>query len=116
MQKLPHRQQNTQNGAAGDAKPSQARTLAAGALAGLAGQSVTYPLDVARRRMQVGGAAGQGGAAAVLRRAVAAEGAGALFKGLSLNWLKGPLATAVSFTAFEALSTRMRAATTGVAA
>jgi solute carrier family 25 protein 42 len=95
----------------GDAPPSQARTLAAGALAGLAGQSVTYPLDVARRRMQVGGAAGAGGAAAVLRRAVAAEGAAALFKGLSLNWIKGPLATAVSFTAFEALSRRMRDAT-----
>ncbi len=87
---------------------SQLTTLAAGALAGLVGQSATYPLDIARRRMQVGGAAGAGGAAAVLARAVRAEGAAVLFKGLSLNWLKGPMATAVSFAAFDALSTRMR--------
>jgi len=83
--------------------------LGAGALAGLLGQSATYPLDVARRRMQVGGAAGAGGAAAVLRRAVAEEGVGVLLRGLTLNWLKGPAATAVSFCVFEELLDRMRA-------
>jgi solute carrier family 25 protein 42 len=92
----------------------QLRTLAAGAVAGLVGQSATYPLDVARRRMQVGGAQGEGGALAVLARAVRAEGAAVLFKGLSLNWFKGPVATAVSFAAFEALSRRMRDATAAV--
>lgn len=77
--------------------------LAAGALAGLAGQTATYPLDVARRRMQVGGPAGQGSALAVLRRAVAAEGATVLWRGVTLNWVKGPVATAVSFCCFEGL-------------
>jgi solute carrier family 25 protein 42 len=91
----------------------QLRTLAAGAVAGLVGQSATYPLDVARRRMQVGGAQGEGGALAVLARAVRAEGVAVLFKGLSLNWFKGPVATAVSFAAFDALSRRMRDATGG---
>lgn len=84
---------------------SPAQRLAAGALAGLLGQSVTYPLDVARRRMQVGA---PGGAAHVLRSAVAAEGTAVLFKGLSLNWLKGPVATAVSFFVFEAVVEQLK--------
>jgi solute carrier family 25 protein 42 len=79
-------------------------TLVSGALAGALGQSATYPLDVARRRMQVGGAQGEGSAAQVLARAVRAEGAGVLVRGLSLNWVKGPLATAVSFCVFDALT------------
>ena len=44
----------------------------------------------------------------VLRRAVASEGVGVLYRGLSLNWFKGPAATAVSFCTFEALRARMR--------
>lgn len=70
------------------ARPTQGEKLVAGAAAGLVGQSATYPLDVARRRMQVGGEMGAGGMVAVLRRAVEQEGARALFKGLSLNWFK----------------------------
>jgi hypothetical protein len=71
---------------------------------------------VLKLRLQTDPSCAARGLAGALSSVVRTEGAGALFKGLSLNWLKGPLATAVSFTAFEALSTRMRAATTGAAA
>jgi len=93
------------------AAESPVHRLAAGALAGLLGQSVTYPLDVARRRMQVatpsvgaGMAPGPSASAwSVLVYAVRTEGPGVLFKGLTLNWVKGPMATAVSFFCFDAL-------------
>lgn len=69
-------------------RPTPGEKLSAGAVAGLVGQSATYPLDIARRRMQVGGEMGAGGMLAVLRRVVQQEGPAALFKGLSLNWFK----------------------------
>ena len=92
---------------------SPGQRLAAGAVAGLLGQSVTYPLDVARRRMQVGSPPGPGGgshtsALGVLAHAVRTEGPSVLVKGLSLNWVKGPLATCVSFYVFDALVLAMK--------
>lgn len=87
-----------------DRAEGRAQRLGAGAAAGLLGQAVTYPLDVARRRMQVAATSGGGrSAVGVLRDAVAAEGAATLYKGLSINVLKTPVATAVSFACFEAL-------------
>lgn len=85
--------------------------LGAGALAGAIGQSCTYPLDVIRRRMQTMGFKGDGigvrsapgGLLATGRFIVAEEGVRGLFKGLSLNWIKGPLAVGISFTVFDFL-------------
>lgn len=76
--------------------------LACGAAAGTTGQTVAYPLDVVRRRMQMSGWAGAtglhheagGGAVAYkgmvdcFRRTVAEEGPRALFKGLWPNYVK----------------------------
>lgn len=73
----------------------------AGAAAGLTGQTATYPLDVARRRMQTGEA---GSALTVLRRAVHAEGYKTLFKGVQLAWCKGPPASAAAFAVHERLA------------
>lgn len=69
-----------------------------GMVAGLVGQSVTYPLDVIRRRMQV---KHEGAMWEVMKGSFQAGGTRALFKGLSLNWFKGPLATTVSLNTFE---------------
>ena len=98
----------------GGREPGTAHKLAFGGLAGLIGQVATYPLDVVRRRMQTDGfsrihahATGSGpppeGMLHTGARIVAAEGLRGLFKGVSLNFVKGPIAAGVSFTVFDAL-------------
>jgi len=96
-------------------------------VAGLVGQSVTYPLDVIRRRMQVSWPAfgavcdrdtkktfaefsrpppqvnREGTMLEVIKRSFRLGGTRTLFKGLSLNWFKGPLATTMSLNTFELL-------------
>lgn len=89
--------------------------LIAGALAGLVGQSVTYPLDVARRRLQTGQGssfvqAGGTSFVGVLADIARREGAAALFKGLSLNWVKGPVATSISFLVHDTVVAKLREA------
>lgn len=62
-----------------------------GALAGLVGQSVAYPLDVIRRRMQTDGMRqprNNLGMMAVARLVLEKEGVRGMFKGLTLNWIK----------------------------
>lgn len=85
-------------------QPYPHERLAFGACAGLIGQSASYPLDVVRRRMQTAGVTGSsystiGG---TMRAIVAQEGVmRGLYKGLSMNWVKGPVAVGVSFTTFD---------------
>lgn len=78
--------------------------LACGAVAGTTGQTVAYPFDVARRRLQVSGwkgaqtlmAGGSAAAAPVVYtgmvdcfvKTIQHEGVGALFKGLWPNYVK----------------------------
>lgn len=70
--------------------------MGAGAFAGLLAQTATYPLDIVRRRMQVmpGLYRHEGHALASIFRT---EGQAGLYKGLSMNWIKGPIAVGVSF-------------------
>ena len=111
--------------------------LVSGGLSGLISQTVTYPIDVIRRRMQADGflkpeqmpgggvtaaaaaatAEGEGVAGSVAtgqaqRRTyvgigqtaaliVRNEGWRGLFKGVSVNWLKGPITIGISFTCFD---------------
>lgn len=71
-------------------------------MAGLIGQTSSYPLDIVRRRMQTHSGYAELGILGTLRKVVAEEGIlGGLYKGLSLNWVKGPIAVGISFTTFD---------------
>ncbi|XP_026202026.1 mitochondrial coenzyme A transporter SLC25A42 [Anabas testudineus] len=86
------------------AQPYPYERLAFGACAGLIGQSASYPLDVVRRRMQTAGVTGSsyGTILGTMREIITREGViCGLYKGLSMNWVKGPIAVGVSFTTFD---------------
>jgi len=107
-----------------------------GALAGLVAQSMTYPLEVTRRRMQTVGiirAAGTDAAVNVLGGTIRTsqahraaqiiekdptmlatltgvlrdQGLRGLFKGVSMNWVKGPVAFSISFTTFDLIQSKL---------
>ncbi|XP_041646552.1 mitochondrial coenzyme A transporter SLC25A42-like [Cheilinus undulatus] len=85
-------------------QPYPHERLAFGACAGLIGQSASYPLDVVRRRMQTAGVTGSSYATIIgtMREIITQEGVvRGLYKGLSMNWVKGPIAVGVSFTTFD---------------
>uniref|UniRef100_A0A3Q3KNU0 Solute carrier family 25 member 42 n=1 Tax=Monopterus albus TaxID=43700 RepID=A0A3Q3KNU0_MONAL len=85
-------------------QPYPHERLAFGACAGLIGQSASYPLDVVRRRMQTAGVTGSSYRTILgtMREIVTGEGViCGLYKGLSMNWLKGPIAVGISFTTFD---------------
>jgi hypothetical protein len=97
--------------------------LQCGAVAGLFAQTLTYPAEVTRRRMQTLGlvgndtAFGNVGVAAsaassgaqqrppnlvqTVRLLYAEQGIRGFFKGVSVNWAKGPIAFSISFTMFD---------------
>ncbi|KAL6107703.1 slc25a42 [Pungitius sinensis] len=86
------------------AQPYPLERLAFGACAGLLGQSASYPLDVVRRRMQTAGVTGwsHGSVLGTARAIAAQEGVvRGLYKGLSMNWVKGPVAVGISLTTFD---------------
>lgn len=104
-----------------------------GALSGLIAQTITYPIEVTRRRMQtIGIVATSGKDAAVdvvgksssrnqamenairavtpdhpprmstiIRELYQEQGVRGFFKGVTLNWFKGPVAFSISFTCFD---------------
>lgn len=79
--------------------------LSCGALAGLFGQSFTYPLDVVRRQMQVENLQ-QGGTRYKntlegLTSIVCNQGWRQLFAGLSINYMKIVPSVAIGFTAYD---------------
>lgn len=80
-----------------------------GACAGLFGQSATYPLDIIRRRMQTDGITGPSRPEyqrmwSTAKYVYTTEGLKrGLYKGLSMNWIKGPIAVGMSFTTFDLL-------------
>ncbi|KAM9111829.1 mitochondrial coenzyme A transporter SLC25A42 isoform 1-T1 [Pangshura tecta] len=88
----------------GRAQPYPLERLAFGACAGLIGQSASYPLDVVRRRMQTSGVTGHvyGSILPTMQEIIREEGLiRGLYKGLSMNWVKGPIAVGISFTTFD---------------
>ncbi|XP_006004004.1 mitochondrial coenzyme A transporter SLC25A42 [Latimeria chalumnae] len=88
----------------GRSQPYSYERLCFGACAGLIGQSASYPLDVVRRRMQTAGVTGHtyGSILGTMQEIVQEEGLlRGLYKGLSMNWVKGPIAVGMSFMTFD---------------
>ena len=96
--------------------------LLCGGLAGATAQTVSYPLDVARRRMQLGQVRifmSSYCAVVISNTCVQVEGGGmgrvlvttyreaglvrGLFRGMSINYLRAVPMTAVSFSVYESL-------------
>lgn len=104
-------------GLAQDSELSVTTRLACGAAAGTIGQTVAYPLDVIRRRMQMTGwhnaasvITGDGvgkvpleytGMVDAFRKTVRHEGFGALYKGLVPNSVKVVPSIALAFVSYE---------------
>lgn len=117
-------------------EPTMIERMQCGALAGLVAQSMTYPLEVTRRRMQTIGivrAAGTDAAVnvlggtirtskahrvaqtlekdptmlATLTHVLREQGLRGLFKGVSMNWVKGPVAFSISFTTFDIIKKKL---------
>jgi solute carrier family 25 protein 42 len=96
-----------------------------GALSGLVAQTITYPIEVTRRRMQTLGLVGTDTAfgnlgvvegvaakgpptlASTVRTLYAEQGMRGFFKGVSMNWMKGPVAFSISFTAYDTVKAMM---------
>lgn len=81
--------------------------LVCGGLAGAIGQTVSYPWDVVRRRMQTMGFAPgvpqlhYQGSWNAMKTIYRTEGIAALYRGLSINFWKVTPAVSISFTVYE---------------
>ncbi|CAI9100539.1 OLC1v1037663C1 [Oldenlandia corymbosa var. corymbosa] len=87
--------------------------LACGSVAGLLGQTFTYPLDVVRRQMQVqrlsaSNSADMKGTIETLVMIVQNNGWKHLFSGLSLNYLKVVPSVAIGFTVYDVMKSYLR--------
>lgn len=74
-------------------------TLLFGAIAASVSSSVTFPIEVARRRLQLGGTQS---ALTIIRQISANEGPLAIYRGLGTTWLKLIPAAGISFVCYEA--------------
>lgn len=80
--------------------------LATGAMAGFVAQTLSYPLEVVRRRMQVGGVVGDGHRltmAEVTKNVLQEKGWRGFYVGLSIGYVKVVPMTATAFYAYERL-------------
>ncbi len=97
-----------------DGRPTKAQKATCGAVAGLVGQTSSYPLDIVRRRMQT---ARQMGLApdryktilGTLVEVYQKEGVWrGWYKGVSMNFIKGPMASSISFMCFDTFQEELR--------
>ncbi|XP_045471344.1 mitochondrial coenzyme A transporter SLC25A42 [Harmonia axyridis] len=77
-------------------------SLFSGACAGMLGQSSSYPFDIIRRRMQTDTQGKYPTIMATILYMHRTEGLWrALYKGLSMNWIKGPIAVGISYATYD---------------
>lgn len=86
--------------------------LVCGSVAGLLGQTFTYPLDVVRRQMQVerlvSNSGESRGTMETLLRIARKQGGKQLFSGLSINYLKVVPSVAIGFTVYDVVKSYLR--------
>lgn len=98
----------------GNVKPNTLVSLAFGAIAGVVGQTSSYPLDIVRRRMQTMGVTKDGinkytNLFSTLKTIYREEGIkNGFYKGLSMNWIKGPIAVGISFSSYDFVKELLR--------
>eukprot|EP00658_Telonema_sp_P-2_P051068 TRINITY_DN39085_c0_g1_i1.p1 TRINITY_DN39085_c0_g1~~TRINITY_DN39085_c0_g1_i1.p1 ORF type:complete len:354 (-),score=84.55 TRINITY_DN39085_c0_g1_i1:175-1236(-) len=80
--------------------------LVIGAVSGMFSQTVSYPIDTVRRRMQLQGTTNSiyTGSFDCLAKVVRSEGVAALYRGLAANLIRAGPNTAIQFLAYEQLS------------
>jgi len=113
--------------------------MKSGALSGLFAQTITYPLEVTRRRMQIIGIVATSGKntavdvvgkvhgqntgvqtsfrailpdappsmCSIIKELYKEQGIRGFFKGVTLNWFKGPIAFSISFTVFDIIQSSL---------
>lgn len=98
----------------GDKSPNTVISLIFGAVAGVIGQSSSYPLDIVRRRMQTTGVTAHCvdrylTIGTTLVKIYREEGLiRGFYKGLSMNWIKGPIAVGISFATYDHIKHLLR--------
>lgn len=87
-----------------------ALSLLCGAVAGVVGQTSSYPLDIVRRRMQTSAVKNHHyqTVTSTIVKVYKEEGVMAFFKGLSMNWVKGPIAVSISFATYDKIRDTLR--------
>ncbi|XP_032672617.1 mitochondrial coenzyme A transporter SLC25A42 isoform X3 [Odontomachus brunneus] len=90
--------------------PGFSTSLICGGIAGVVGQTSSYPLDIVRRRMQTSAIKGQHyhTIKSTIVKIYTEEGIMAFYKSLSMNWVKGPIAVGVSFATHDAIRHKLR--------
>ncbi|KAE8674351.1 Pyridoxal phosphate phosphatase-related protein [Hibiscus syriacus] len=96
-----------------DQKKNIMVNLVCGSVAGLLGQTFTYPLDVVRRQMQVQRVLASNspelkGAMETLVMIAKNQGWKQLFSGLSINYLKVVPSVAIGFTVYDIMKSSLR--------
>ncbi|XP_024880494.1 mitochondrial coenzyme A transporter SLC25A42 [Temnothorax curvispinosus] len=90
--------------------PGFSTSLICGGIAGMVGQTSSYPLDIVRRRMQTSAIKGQHyhTITSTVVKIYTEEGIMAFYKGLSMNWVKGPIAVGISFATHDTIRDTLR--------